>query len=128
MRGPTFFSVAVLCIVAGGWLSPSQASAGDPQAMFQTWSYNAQMNRPWHGGYNQMTYGQPLALVVPPTADMRSTHSWGVSQNLMYPVPHQFGRNATYPGAAAPGSFRNTPNWPSHTDQFGVYYVRGPWR
>ena len=25
------------------------------------------------------------------------------------------------------GVFKATPHWPSHTDQFGVYPVRGPW-
>ncbi len=48
------------------------------------------MNRPWHGHYYHQMYGQPLALVVPPTASMRQTFSWGVSQNLMYPLYHQY--------------------------------------
>ena len=105
----------------------NHASAGDPLAAAQVWSHNFSMNRPWHGSYYHQMYGQPLALVVPPTVSMRQTYSWGVSQNLMYPVYHQFGRSANSPGAAAPGSFYGTPQWPSHTDQFGVYYVRGTW-
>jgi len=34
-----------------------------------------------------------------------------------------------YPGVAAAGrfGFAPTPPWPSDTNQFGVYYVRGPW-
>ena len=107
--------------------SSNQASAGDPYGMTQVWAHNFAMDRPWHGNYYNQMYGQPLALVVPPTAHMRQTLSWGVSQNLSYPIHHQFGRSANSPGAAAPGSFRPTPPWPSHTDQFGVYYVRGPW-
>ena len=102
-------------------------TAGDPYAMAQVWAHNYSMDRPWHGGYYHQMYGQPLALVVPPTAHMRQTMSWGVSQNLMYPIHHQFGRSANSPGAAQQGMFRPTPPWPSHTDQFGVYYVRGPW-
>ncbi len=109
-------------------VSQVTVSAGDPYAMAQVWAYNFAMDRPWHGGYYHQMYGQPLALVVPPTAHMRQTLSWGVSQNLMYPIHHQFGRSANSPGAAPQGGFRPTPNWPSHTDQFGVYYVRGPWR
>ena len=105
----------------------TEASASDPLAKAQVWSYNFSMNRPWHGNYYHQMYGQPLALVVPPTISMRQTYSWGVSQNLMYPVHHQFWRSANSPGAAARGSFYATPQWPSHTDQFGVYYVRGPW-
>jgi hypothetical protein len=103
------------------------ASAGDIYGMTHVWNLNYAQNRPWHGNYYYQPYGQPTALVVPPTVSMRQTYSWGVSQNLMYPVHHQFGRNASSPGAAGPGQFRPTPNWPSHTDQFGVYYVRGPW-
>lgn len=75
-----------------------------------------------------MRWGQPTALVTPPTAHMRQTYSWGVSQNLMYPIHHQFGRSVNSPGAASKGAFRKTPwPWPSNTDQFGYYYVRGPW-
>lgn len=108
-------------------MSGSPTTAGDPYAMTQVWSYNFAMDRPWHGNYYHQMYGQPLALVVPPLAHMRQTLSWGVSQNLMYPIHHQFGRSANAPGAAPAGSFYATPPWPSHTDQFGVYYVRGPW-
>lgn len=103
------------------------ASAVDFNGMRHVWNLNYAQNRPWHGNYYNQSYGQPLALVVPPTVSMRQTYSWGVSQNLMYPVYHQYGRNASSPGAAGPGQFQPTPNWPSHTDQFGVYYVRGPW-
>lgn len=119
--------LAVGVLTATVAITNTNASASDPYGMTQVWSHNFSMNRPWHGGwYNQM-YGQPTAVVVPPTAHMRQTLSWGVSQNLMYPVHHQFGRSANAPGAAAPGSFYGTPPWPSHTDQFGYYYVRGPW-
>jgi hypothetical protein len=43
------------------------------------------------------------------------------------------GEQVFYPRRAWPGpyaggyGFLGTPNWPSHTDQYGVYYVRGPW-
>ena len=117
-------------VLAAGLLaafSATHATAGDPHAATQVWNYNFAAQRPWHGAYYHIQYGQPLALVVPPTAHMRQTYSWGVSQNKMYPIHHQFGRSANSPGALPHGSFRPTPPWPSHTDQFGVYYVRGPW-
>ncbi|KAA5543676.1 hypothetical protein FYK55_10755 [Roseiconus nitratireducens] len=117
----------VACVATIGVASEHKASAGDPLAMTQVWAHNFAMDRPWHGAYYHQSYGQPTAVVVPPTAHMRQTYSWGVSQNLMYPIHHQFGRNASRPGAAARGSFLPTPHWPSHTDQFGYYYVRGPW-
>lgn len=103
------------------------ANAGDPYAVTDVWNRNFAADRPWHGPYYHIQYGQPVALVVPPTAHMRQTYSWGVSQNKMMPIHHQFGRSASSPGALPHGSFRPTPAWPSHTDQFGVYYVRGPW-
>ena len=81
----------------------------------------------WHGDYYNMQYRAPVALVVPPTAHMHTQYSWGASQNLMYPIHHQFQYGAPGPGNAGLGAFRATPPWPSHTDQFGVYYVRGPW-
>ena len=118
----TIAAIASLTLVGSARLT-----AGDPYAMAQVWAHNFSMNHPWHGPYYNQMYGQPLALVVPPTAHMRQTFSWGVSQNLMYPVHHQFWRSANSPGAAARGSFYATPQWPSHTDQFGVYYVRAPW-
>ncbi|KAA1261921.1 hypothetical protein LF1_44820 [Rubripirellula obstinata] len=119
--------IAGLVAVSFTSLTQQEASAGDPYAMTQVWSHNFAMDRAWHGGYQQQQYGQPLALVVPPTAHMRQTYSWGVSQNTNHAIHHQFGRSANFPGAAAAGTFRHTPNWPSHTDQFGMYYVRGPW-
>jgi len=114
--------VAVLLVNAG-----REVAAGDPYAVTDVWNRNFAADRPWHGPYYHIQYGQPLALVVPPTAHMRQTFSWGVSQNKMMPIHHQFGRNASSPGVLPHGSFLPTPAWPSHTDQFGVYYVRGPW-
>ena len=91
------------------------------------------MTQSWHAGYSHTAWGAPVALVVPPTARMQTRMGWGVSQTTMLPIYHQFER--PYPGAmgaeggAMPGGMplNPTPRWPSHTDQFGVYYVRGPW-
>lgn len=119
--------LAVIAAVETLPATQSTASAGDIYGMTHVWNLNYAHTRPWHGAYYYQNYGQPTALVVPPTAHMRQTYSWGVSQNLNHPINHQFGRNASSPGAAPAGMFRPTPNWPSHTDQFGIYYVRGPW-
>jgi hypothetical protein len=85
--------------------------------------------RPWHGPYAYTPWGEPVALVVPPTADTVSAWSWGVAQTEIRPLHHQFGRSQP-PGAffGAGSPYLHTPLWPSHTDQFGVYPVRGPWR
>ena len=58
--------------------------------------------------------------------------AWGVGNTVSVPVYHQFGRPfpGAYPmeGVGYNGMpFLPTPLWPSNTDQFGVYYVRGPW-
>ncbi|HVA47257.1 MAG TPA: hypothetical protein VNH11_12890 [Pirellulales bacterium] len=80
----------------------------------------------WAGGYYHTMWGQPVALVVPPTAELQTHWNWGVAQTSVTPIWPQFTR--AYPGPYAGGrGFLPTPRWPSSTDQFGVYYVRGPW-
>lgn len=80
---------------------------------------------PWHGNYYYLQTGQPTALVVPPNVTAQTNYAWGVSQNIMTPVYSQF--RPLPPTGAGGGLFRATPIWPSNTNQFGVYPVRGPW-
>lgn len=76
--------------------------------------------------YYHTSYGQPVALVVPPTATMQTNWGWGVGSSRLERLDHQFMRN--YPGAGPFGvPYKSTPIWPSDTTQFGVYHVRGPW-
>jgi hypothetical protein len=80
----------------------------------------------WNRNYANTEYGQPLALVVPPTANLQTNWGWGVTSSRISRIDHQFQRN--YPGDGQfGGPFRTTPLWPSDTTQFGVYPVRGPW-
>lgn len=81
---------------------------------------------PWHGNYAYLPWNEPAALVVPPTVQSHSAYSWGVAMTEVRPVWHQYGPR--YPGGGRGGPFYSTPRWPSHTDQFGVYPVRGPWK
>ena len=83
--------------------------------------------RPWHGRYYNVQYGQPLALVVPPTAENQVHWGWGVGATRITPNQHQFQRDYPGPGMYNRSWFRPTPPWPSSTDQFGDYYIRGPW-
>jgi hypothetical protein len=102
------------------------ASAGWPLSSHQAWAASRGRSLPWHNAYYHAAYGEPIALVVPPTAEYQSQYGWGVGATRVTPIYHQFGR--AYPGAAgAYGSFYPTPAWPSDTNQFGVYYIRGPW-
>lgn len=78
----------------------------------------------WHGNYAYTPYGRPTALVVPPTAQLQTTWSWGAASSSISRIDHQFTRDYLGPGAAG---MRHTPHWPRSTHQMGVYYVRGPW-
>jgi hypothetical protein len=109
-----------LMIVAGSLLTAASAEAGDLYAQWRA-SHSS-----WHGPYYHTDYGSPVALVVPPTVKMQTSWSWGVAQTERYPIWHQFKRPLPAPYGGGMAMFP-TPLWPSHTDQFGVYYVRAPW-
>lgn len=80
----------------------------------------------WAGGYYHTMWDQPVALLVPPTAELQTHWNWGVAQTSVTPIWPQFTR--AYPGPYYGGrGFLPTPRWPNSTDQFGVYYARGPW-
>jgi hypothetical protein len=80
----------------------------------------------WNRNYAHTEYGAPVALVVPPTAQLQTNYGWGVASSRISRIDHQFQRNYPGPGPFG-GPFRSTPLWPSDTIQFGVYPVRGPW-
>ncbi len=92
-------------------------------------AYYQSQTYPWHGGYYDVAWGVPVALVVPPTAENQWHYGWGVGTDRVTPIQHQFRR--AYPGGPEGGCgcncFHPTPRWPSSTDQFGDYYIRGPW-
>ncbi len=101
---------------------------GIKAGLTHAWNQEQMAVRPWHGGYNYWRWGEPTALVVPPTAAFHSSYAWGVGQTRSTPIHHQFGRNdAGLIGGAGEGMFANTPYWPSSTEQFGIYPVRAPW-
>lgn len=93
------------------------------------WAARHARGMSWHSQYYHTATGLPVALIVPPTAHMQTRWGWGVAQNTMTPIYPQFRRS--YPGGGADygaaGLMAPTPNAPSHTDQFGVNYIRGPY-
>jgi hypothetical protein len=106
--------------------STKQALAGrgtlkDRVAQRQSQTY------PWHGEYYDSAWGTPVAVVVPPTAENQVHWGWGVGATRITPIQHQFERGYPGDGANSRGWFKPTPRWPSSTDQFGDYYIRGPW-
>ena len=113
--------------LAMGLFAANTASAHFPLWNQEGWAARRGAALPWHNAYYHAAYGEPIALVVPPTAEYQSQYGWGVGGTRVTPIYHQFGR--PYPGvsAGANGYFYPTPAWPSDTNQFGVYYIRGPW-
>ena len=92
----------------------------------QSYAYRQAQYLPWHNGFYDPYWGEPIALVVPPNAEYQANYGWGVGGTRVAPIYHQFGR--PFPGyGGGYGGFVPTPNWPSDTQQFGVYYIRGPW-
>jgi len=89
------------------------------------WNQDQANNYSWHGGHNTWRFGQPTAVVVPPTASYQSSYAWGVGQTRSTPIHHQFGRGAGSSGGV--GGFQNTPYWPRSTNDFGYYPVRASW-
>jgi hypothetical protein len=121
----------LLCLIlaATAMLMVQQdALAGGRRYIANRWGERFARTIPWNGDYYYMQWGAPTALVVPPTANMQTSLSWGVSQTTMRPIYHQFSRPYPGDGEGLGVGFLPTPRWPSHTDQFGIYYVRGPWR
>lgn len=107
------------CSALDFW-TPTCCDFGYMQPVYRARYYN------WNRNYAYTDYGQPTALVVPPTAQLQTNWGWGVASSRVSRIDHQFQRN--YPGDGQfGGPFRPTPVWPSDTTQFGVYYVRAPW-
>lgn len=111
--------------------SPNHLYAYSKHGVEASWTHAWNQQRmqcyPWHGGYSYWRFGTPTALVVPPTAAFQTTYRWGVGQTTSDPINHQFGRGGGRISDGGEGMFRSTPYWPSSTNQFGVYPVRGPW-
>ena len=116
-----FLTVALLVMVAAHC---AQAGQGGPLA--QQAAYYSSLY-PWHGGYYHSAWGMPVALVISPKVEYQTHWGWGVGNTRVTRNWHQFHRNYPGPGYYQAGQFQPTPYWPSDTDQFGVYYVRGPW-
>ena len=91
------------------------------------WNQEQARSQPWHGNFQYWRYGEPTALVVPPTASFETSYGWGVGQVRNHPIHHQYGKAGAGTLRGKDNSFTPTPYWPSHTSQFGVYPVRAPW-
>ena len=124
MRRLLLLPLAAFLLIGIG--QAEQASAAE-RVRIQSNRYRPRPVYPWHGSYYHSAWGTPVALVVPPNAELQTSWGWGVGATQVTPISAQFGRD--YPGMPyySNQTFNPTPLWPSHTSQFGVYYVRGPW-
>jgi hypothetical protein len=124
MKRFLILTAAAALLAAWGWTSEATAGLG---TLKNRVAYRQSQTYPWHGGYYDVAWGTPVAVVVPPTAENQTHLGWGVGATRVNAIQHQFQRN--YPGPAyySRSWFRPAPPWPSSTDQSGNYYVRGPW-
>lgn len=81
----------------------------------------------WNHFYYDAAWGMPVAIVIPPTAESQTHWGWGIGNTRITTNYVQFDRNYPGPGYYDRRLFQPTPPWPSDTDQFGFYYIRGPW-
>ena len=117
-------SMSLALILAASALA-TQAHAGG--RLMNHWGNRFAATMSWHDNYVHTASGQPVALVVPPTVQTQRQFGWGVSQSEVNPIYHQYQRGYPGPIRGINTHFRNTPAWPSHTTQFGAYYIRAPW-
>jgi hypothetical protein len=126
---PSSIAVAIHPYGCQGRYCCGVPSCGKPPCCLCCRAYDAyrasQTN--WHGNYYDVAWGGPVPLVCPPNAGYQTKWAWGVGNTQVVPISHQFGRSYPGPGAGGGAAFLPTPIWPNSTDQFGVYYVRGPW-
>ncbi len=107
--------LAVLVAVAG-------VDTASAQGIFR-----GRVAKPWHGDHYNTAWGAPVVLVVPPTVNSQTQWGWGVGNTRVVPIRPQFTRRWPGPEQYGRSQFRPTPRWPSDTNQFGSYYIRGPW-
>ena len=124
MKRSLLLTVAALGMVAVGLAGSAESRERGP---IRGMAYRHAQSYAWHGGYYSAAWGTPVALVVPPTAATQTHWGWGVANTRLTPIRHQFERDYPGPGYHDPKAFKPTPPWPSDTNQFGVYYIRGPW-
>jgi hypothetical protein len=122
MKRALLLTAAVAMLLAWGWASDASAgSFKNRRALYESQTY------PWHGDHYDTAWGMPVAVLVPPTAENQTHWGWGVGATRVTPIQHQFQRGYPGPGVYNRAWFLPTPRWPSSTDQFGDYYIRGPW-
>jgi len=124
MKHSLLLSIVTLVLSTAGLPDLAEAREGSLRGAI---NHRQSLRYPWHGNYYNTTWGAPVALVVPPNVENQTHWGWGVGNTRVTPIRHQFGRS--WPGQSQYNRdmFQHTPRWPADTDQFGTYYIRGPW-
>ncbi len=117
-------AAAAAVLIGWGWINDAVAGRGNVKNRV---AYRQSQTYPWHGNNYDVAWGTPVAVVVPPTAESQTHWGWGVGATRVTPIQHQYQRNYPGPSPYNRSWFQPTPRWPSSTDQFGDYYIRGPW-
>jgi hypothetical protein len=126
MRRLSILGIVAAATLLLSWTQAARALEGYYQSRNDR-AFAQAPNYPWHGSFYDPAWGMPVALVVPPTAECQTHYGWGVGNTRITQIDHQFRRGYPGPGVYDRRYFLPTPPQPSDTDQFGVYYIRGPW-
>jgi hypothetical protein len=125
MKRSPILALGVLALFTVGLADLATAREPNCKGAWSCWSGKCQ--RPWNEPYYNPAWGMPVAVVVPPTAELQTHWGWGVGNTRVTPICPRFKRDYPGPLAYDRALFQPMPPWPSDTDQFGYYYVRGPW-
>ena len=84
----------------------------------------------WNSNYYDPQWaGVPHAMVVPPTVHREVKYGWGASGTEVHRIRNQYSIYGNRPDGTFPGGpFQPQPVPPTHSDQFGTYYIRAPWK
>ncbi len=123
------FAVIVVALAVGafGLIRPAEAGIRDRIAYRSASFSDPVLEAPWHGEYYDTAWGMPVAVLVPPRPRTQTNYGWGIGGNTVTPVQAQFQRMEPPESEYHRNAFHSTPLWPSNTNQFGDYYIRGPW-
>ena len=121
------FICSLFVIVMIGMFATSDTAQAKKRDRIKQWERERANATPWNGAYRHQAYSTPLAVIVPPTATTYRSLGWGVSKNVVSPLYHQFQLGAPRARKAGYGPYKSLPMYPSSSDQYGAYYIRGPW-
>jgi hypothetical protein len=119
MRHFVLLALTAMLLIASGLFNSRATAAWRDRVVYQT-------DTAWHGDYYDAAWGTPVAIVVTPRARTQTNLGWGVGGTTVTPIRAQYTHGDSGAVEYQRPRFRPTPAWPTNTDQFGDYYIRGP--